>query len=299
MQKQSTNHIMLIEPAEFYANPETMETNVYQIDKQESREDTLRRALKEFHGFREMLEKNGVKVTVAGGKKGCPDILFPNWISTHEGGGMILYPMLNESRRAERSQDIIDMLTGKMGYKILHDLRGWEKEKFVVESTGSLCLDRMFKTAYAALSKRTDIEAVREWGTLMGYDVEIFKTRSHTGMPVYHTDLVMFIGTEVAAVCKDCILEEYRDRLMQCLYGFREIVELTMAQQQAFCGNSLEVIGEGGDKMLVMSDTAFNALTEPQKARFGKYYKRILHAPIPTIEMYGGGSARCLMLELF
>ena len=299
MQKQSTNHIMLIEPAEFYANPETMETNVYQLDRHELHDATLQKALKEFHGFREMLEKNGVKVTVAKGKRGCPDMLFPNWISTHEGGGMILYPMLNDSRRAERSQDIIDMMTTDYKYKIIHDLRDWEKEKFIVEATGSLCLDRMFKTAYAALSKRTDIEAVREWGSLMGYDVEIFKTRSHTGAPVYHTDLVMFIGTEVAAICMECILEEYRDRLLQRLYGFREIIELTMDQQKAFCGNSLEVIGEGGQKMLVMSDTAYAALTESQKVRFAKYYSRILHAPIPTIETYGGGSARCLMLELF
>ena len=288
---------MLIEPAEFFANPETMETNVYQVDERESHDATLQTALKEFRGFREVLEKNGVKVTVAKGKKDCPDMLFPNWISTHEGGGMILYPMLNESRRAERSQDIIDAL--KKDYKILHDFRDWEKEKFIVEATGSLCLDRMFKTAYAALSKRTDAEAVREWGALMGYDVEIFKTRSHTGAPVYHTDLVMFIGTEVAAICMECILEEYRDRLLQRLYGFREVVELTMAQQTAFCGNSLEVIGEGGQKMLAMSDSAFNALTAEQKERFGKYYSRILHSPLPTIEAYGGGSARCLMLELF
>ena len=288
---------MLIEPAEFYANPETMETNVYQIDEHEPHDATLQRALKEFHGFRVMLEKNGIKVSVAKGKKGCPDMLFPNWISTHEGGGMILYPMLNESRRAERTPEIIDTLS--KSYKIIHDLRDWENEKFIVEATGSLCLDRMFKTAYAALSKRTDAEAVREWGSLMGYDVEIFNTRSHTGLPVYHTDLVMFIGTEVAAICMECILEEYRDRLLQRLYGFREVVELTMDQQKVFCGNSLEVIGEGGQKMLVMSDAAFAALTEWQKERFAKYYSRIIHAPIPTIETYGGGSARCLMLELF
>ena len=297
MSKQSTNQIMLIEPAEFYANPETMETNVYQLDRHELHENILQRALKEFHGFREMLEKNGVKVSVAKGKKGCPDMLFPNWVSTHEGGGMILYPMLNESRRAERSPEIIEALS--KNYKIIHDLRVWEKEKFIVEATGSLCLDRMFKTAYAALSMRTDVEAVREWGNLMGYDVEIFKTRSHKGAPVYHTDLVMFIGTEIAAICKDCILEEYRDRIMQRLYGFREIIELTMDQQKAYCGNSLEVIGEGGQKMLVMSDTAFNAFTAAQKGRLEKYYSRILHAPLETIETYGGGSARCLMLELF
>lgn len=299
MKKQSTNHIMLIEPVEFYANPETMETNVYQTDRHELHDAILKRALIEFNGFREMLEKNGIKVTVAKGSKGCPDMLFPNWISTHEGGGMILYPMLNESRRAERSQEIIDMLCNQFGYTIIHDLRNWEMEKFIVESTGSLCLDRMFDTAYAALSKRTDIEAVREWSDLMGYDAEIFKTRSHTGAPVYHTDLVMFIGTEVAAVCMECIVEEYRDRVLQRLYGFREIIELTMDQQKSFCGNSLEVAGPAGEKILVMSDTAFNALTEAQKGRFGKYYKKILHTPLTTIETYGGGSARCLMLELF
>ncbi len=297
MQKQSTNHIMLIEPAEFYANPETMETNAYQIDKAESHDVILQRALTEFHGFRETLEKNGVKVTVAKGKKGCPDMLFPNWVSTHEGKGMVLYPMLNESRRAERDPAIIADLQKE--YTILHDLREWEKEKFIVEATGSLCLDRMFKTAFAALSKRTDKEAAREWAEMMGYDIEIFETRSHTGAPIYHTDLVMFIGTEVAAVCMEAILEEYRDRILQRLYGMREIVELTLEQQKSFCGNSLEVIGEGGQKMLVMSSGAYAALTDANKATFNKYYSRILHAPLTTIETYGGGSARCLMLEMF
>jgi len=288
---------MLIEPAEFYANPETMETNIYQSDMHEPHEVILEKALEEFNGFREVLETNGIKVSVTKGKKGCPDMLFPNWMSTHEGGGMILYPMLNDNRRAERDPKIIEML--QKDYKILHDLRDWEKEKFIIEANGSLCLDRMFNVAYAALSKRTDAEAVREWGDLTGYDVEIFETRSHTGDPIYHTDLVMFIGTEVAAICKDCILEEYQDHLMQRLSAKREIIELTLEQQKLFCGNSLEVIGAGGEKMLVMSDTAFNALNDSQKSSFGKYYSRILHAPISTIEAYGGGSARCLMLELF
>ncbi len=296
MNQQSTRHIMLIEPGEFYANPETMETNVYQVNEQEAREVTLGRALSEFRGFRDTLVENGVIVTVCKGHKGRPDQLFPNWVSTHE-EGMILYPMLNQTRRQERAPEMIDLL-GRT-YQLLHDMRPRENEGGFLEATGSLCLDRVNRVAYAGLSRRTTAETVREWGRLMDYDVEIFETSSHRGLPVYHTDLVVFIGSKVAGVCASCIAEGDRTRVLDRLGRTHDIVELSAEQQKAFCGNSLEVRGEDDEKMLVMSGQAFSALTDEQKFTYGKYFTRILHAPLPTIEAYGGGSARCLMLELF
>lgn len=295
---QSTRHIMLIEPLDFFGNPETMETNVYQVDEHESHEQIQAKALQEFRGFRNLLTENGIHVTVARGHKNCPDQLFPNWISTHQGKGMVLYPMYNESRRRERAPEMIELL--EKTYPIIHDLRSWENEGLIIESTGSVALDHVNRIAYAGLSKRTNAEAVKKWCGLLGYEPVIFETESHLqGMPIYHTDLVIYIGTEVAVVAADTIKPEYRDTVVNSLKKHRDVVLLSKAQQEAFCGNSLEVVGEDDKRMLVMSTTAFNALTDEQKQTFGKYFAKIIHAPLPTIEKYGGGSARCLMLELF
>ncbi len=298
---QSTNHIMLIEPAEFYLNPETQETNVYQVDGHESHEETYHAALGEFRRFHNMLVSNGVAVTVVKGSKGCPDHLFPNWASTHEVAGaraFVLYPMLNENRRAERTPAMIELM-GR-SYHLALDLRAREKEGAYLEATGSLCLDRVNKVAYVALSQRTNEALAREWGAKMGYEVECFETLSHTGKPVYHSDLVMFIGSTMAGVCLDCIVgDEAKARIRARLAATHDVMELTAAQQKAFCGNSLEVMNTDGERLLVMSGAAFRALREDQLAQCQGHFSRIIHSDIPTIETYGGGSARCLMMEMF
>jgi hypothetical protein len=297
MQAQSTRHIMLIEPAAFYANPETMGTNVYQIDKHEDKAVIYDRALTEFRGFRDKLVEHGVMVSTVRGYADSPDMLFPNWASTHADGTLVIYPMLSENRRAEHSVEMVALLSTQYDRTI--DLTPYESQGQFLEATGSLALDRVNRVAYAGLSARTDEKMVRLWCEKMGFTPVIFETRSHTGLPIYHTDLVVFIGTEIAGIATKCILEPYRDTVLQHLSKTHEIVELTAAQQQAFCGNSLEVLGANNERYLVMSDTAFNALTAEQKATFGKHFKSIIHAPIPTIEQYGGGSARCLMMEMF
>ena len=288
---------MLIEPAEFYANPETMGTNPYQVDEHEPPEVVLKKAIKEFRNFRNMLVENGVIVTTARGHVGCPDHLFPNWVSTHENNGMVLYPMLNENRRQERTPDLIAALSNI--YDVVEDLTDWENQGLMLESTGSIVMDRINKVGYAGLSARTSRGAAEEWGRRMGYEMVLFETRGHTGQPIYHTDLVISIGTEVAAIAAECITDEYRDMVLSRLSKTHDIIEYSAEQQQSFCGNSLEVLGEDDKRMLVMSDKAFGALTEQQINKLSGYFDRILHAPLPTIEAYGGGSARCLMLELF
>ena len=294
---QSTGHLLLIEPAEFYTNPETMDTNVYQVDQDESPEQVFQKALGEFRGFRDMLVENGVAVTTVKGDKGCPDHLFPNWASTHTGGQMVLYPMLNDNRRRERSPEMIAFF--KRFYDVAFDFSDFEHKNQFLESTGSLCLDRVNGVAYAALSDRTTEDLARLWSERTGYDVVIFETESHTGKPVYHTDLVMWIGTEVAAVCSACIKEEYREDVLSRLRQTHEVIELGMDELNAFCGNSLEVLNEQGDRMLVMSDMAYAALSDELKKRLDPFFTKLLHAPIPTIEKYGGGSARCLIMEMF
>ncbi len=297
MSQQAAQHLLLIEPAEFYANPQTMDTNIYQVEEEESHEEIFKKALAEFHNFRDVLVENDVVVTTVRGIEGCPDHIFPNWMSTHEGGQMILYPMRNENRRRERAPEMIDFM-GRF-YELAHDFRDFENQGQFLESLGSLCLDRVNKVAYIGLSARTDEKLARFWGEETGYDVEIFDTQNHEGVPVYHTDLLMFIGTDMAGLCTDCIVEGQRARVLSRLKETHDVVDLSIEQLQTFCGNALEIRNIRDEKMLVMSDTAYQALRDDQREAYLKDVTKILHAPIPTIEKYGGGSARCLIMELF
>lgn len=295
---QSTNHIFMIEPAEFYANPQTMETNVYQLnDNMPSHEETFANALKEFRGYRDLLVSHGVTVTTAQGIKGCPDMVFPNWLSTHTGGRLFLYPMLNKNRQEERHPALIELFT-----RIYPDLQDWshhEKNGTPLEATGSLCLDRVNSVVYAALSPRTTKDLAQKWADEMGYELVAFETKSHTGKPVYHTDLVMHIGTTMAGLCSEAILEKDRQRVLDKLSQTHVINELSMEQLKHFCGNALEVVNLNGERMLAMSSAAHNALTPSQIDLIHEHFKAILHAPLPTLELYGGGSARCLLCEMF
>lgn len=298
MIKQSTRHILMVEPAEFFANPETMETNVYQIEEDGvSAEEIFQNALTEFRNYRDLLVQNGVVVTTALGKKGCPDMVFPNWSSTHDGGRLVLYPMLNDNRRAERTPEIINLL--KQTYPEIIDLTPYEDQGLFLEARGSIVSDRVNKVGYAALSARTNREMVEKWAKIMRYNVEIFDTLSHTGKPVYHTDLVMHIGTSYAAICTPAIVDADRERVVERLKSTHDVVELSMEQLKHFCGNALEVLGEGDQPMLAMSSAAYEALSDDQLAKINKHFARILHAPLPTLEKYGGGSARCTMMELY
>ena len=302
--EQSTNHIVLIEPAVFYANPETMDSNAYQVRAQlgtnEASEVVYKKALAEFHAFRGLLLQNSVAVTTLYGSEHCPDHIFPNWISTHrteDGQGVIYYPMLNENRQKERTPEIRQFF--ERHYDLIFDMSDFEKENRCLEANGSLCLDRANKVAYAALSVRTDEDLARKWADKTGYELMTFSTKGPDGKPVYHTDLVMWIGTDVATICAEAVDDADRERVLERLGKGRNVVELSAAQMNSFCGNSLEVQSIAGDKMLVMSSAAYDALTPEQLEVFSKHYTKLLHSPIPTIEEHGGGSARCLMLEMF
>lgn len=297
--RQSTRHLFLVEPEEFYANPETMDTNHYQLDKDEvaTHGETTASAIKEFRAFRDMLVENGVIITNIKGTVDCPDHVFPNWISTHADGTMVVYPMLNPNRRRERAPRVMSFMNRY--YETAMDLTPYEKEGRALESTASICMDRVNKKGYSALSPRTDKAIAEEWAQKMGYDVTFFETQSHAGKPVYHTDVVMWIGTDVVGICADCILEDYRKDVIAKLEKDRELVFLTQDQLTAFCGNSLEILGQDEQRMLVMSDTAYNALRDDQLEVYNKHFTKLLHSPLPTLEKYGGGSARCMIMELF
>ncbi len=306
MTQQSTRHIMMMEPAEFYSNPQTMETNQYQAENPEDITAIHDSAVNEFRTLRDLLVENGVVVTSAIGQKGCPDDVYcNNWVSTHNGRNgaqMVLYPMLAENRRTERRPGLLKFLDRH--YDTLIDLSAMELEGRYLESTGSLAMDRVNGVIYSTISGRTDMDLARQVADKLGYEIEFFETLNHAGKPVYHTDVVMFLGTGYIGICAEAILEKDRARVLSRMRKTHEVIELTMAQLRSFCGNALEVRGRIQDdgheeKMLAMSGSAYRALTDDQKAVILKYVSRIVHSDIPTIEKYGGGSVRCMLLELY
>lgn len=297
MTRQSTRHLFMIEPAVFYSNPQTAATNHYQIDEHESHEVTQERAVREFRTFRDLLVREGTIVTTSVGSPDCPDHVFPNWISTHAGRQMVVYPMKDENRRREKTPGIVNTL--KEAYDVVLDLSKYEAEGEFLEATGSMVLDRVNKIVYAGLSPRTSEKLVRIWAKEMGYEPVIFNTKSHTGAPVYHSDLVMFAGTKAAGICAPCIVEEDRARVLGRLRETHDVVEFTMDQLQTFCGNSLEVLDENDEPMLAMSKAAMESLSKEQMDKLASYFEWFVLADIPTMERYGGGSARCMIMELF
>lgn len=296
--RQSTNHLLMIEPTEFYTNPQTVETNAYQAERDDrSRAEISAAAIREFRDYRDALVQAGVMVTTVQGHRGSPDMVFPNWASVYDDGRMVLYPMLSENRQKERRPDIIEML--KKSYPEVTDWSGYEHAGKFLESTASIVSDHVNKIGYAALSKRTNPELVKKWADFMDYEVIIFETESHAGIPVYHTDYLMYVGTSMAALCAECILPEYRETVRARLSATHEVMEISMAQLRANCGNALEVVGAGGDRLLTLSDSARAALEPAQLEMIGKHFKGIVSSPIPVLEKYGGGSARCMLMELF
>ncbi len=300
--RQSADHIWMTEPVNFHCNIQTMETNTYQSPDPADIAAVQKAAHQEFLNLRDKLVAAGVAVTTVLGHADSPDDIFPNWASTHilDDGtrGLIYYPMLNENRRIERRPEMKEILERQ--YKVIADLSDAESKNIALESTSALWMDRMYKIAYSAVSLRSDMELAKKWCALMGYEYVPFQTRNHVGKPVYHSDVMMFIGTEFVGVCMDCILPEDRERVRTKIeHSQREIVEISMSQLREFCGNSLEVTARDGTKKLVMSGSAYRAYTNTQKETFLKYVSEIIHTDLPTIQTYGGGAARCMMLEMF
>ena len=294
---QTTRHLFMVEPAGFYFNHSTAPSNPYQINDDEDKAVILQHAIAEFRSFVNELIENGVHVTVAKGIEECPDHIFPNWFSTHENRTMMLYPMLTENRAAEKTPNMIETLSRH--YDIAHDWGCYEKENKCLEGLSSLILDRVNRKAYGTFSARTDEMLASKWCEMMEYEPFLFKTSSHTGEPIYHSDVMMHIGSDYVGICADSILPEYRGKVMDSLSQYREIIELNMDQVRAFAGNALEVKGEGDKPMLIMSQSGYDSLRPEQKDQYLKYIDRFITPSLPTIQHYGGGAARCMIQELY
>jgi hypothetical protein len=298
---QSTSHILMIRPVNFGFNEETAASNAFQNPNAE-KNGVQEKALKEFDGIVAALRDKGVDVTVVNdtSQPYTPDSIFPNnWVSFHSDGGVFLYPMQAENRRLERREDIITDLEEK--FKVAHviDLSRFEHEHRFLEGTGSMVLDRDNKIAYACLSPRTDKDVLNYFCEQSGYQPISFEAVDNKGKAIYHTNVLMCVGSRFTVICLDSIPNPHERITITELFksSHKEIIEITFEQMNQFAGNMLEVKNKNGDTLIVMSQNAYNALSEVQVSALQKYGK-LVYADINTIETNGGGSARCMMAEV-
>ncbi|WP_310557781.1 citrulline utilization hydrolase CtlX [Flavobacterium sp.] len=305
---QTTNSILMIRPVAFRMNEQTAVNNYYQKVLDGLSQETVNiKAQQEFDAFVNKLRMVGVNVIVVDDTKdpNTPDSIFPNnWISFHESGDVVLYPMFAENRRAERREDILDILE-ENGFVIneIMDYTSAEEDSFYLEGTGSILLDRENGKAYCALSPRADEELFIEFCEDFEYSpviFEAFQTVNGERKLIYHTNVMMCIGDTFAVICADCIDDKKeRKMVLDSLKGDeKEIILITEDQVNSFAGNMLEVIGADDRRYLVMSSSAHQSLTKKQIAQLEEHVT-ILSSSLDTIESCGGGSARCMMAEIF
>ena len=296
--KQSTSRMFMVEPEVFFMNPETASSNHYQVDdNSKSPDEILKQAKREFSAFKNALTENGVNVLSMKGSAECPDHIFPNWFITFQNKTFQIFSMLAENRRKEKTPEMIGKLSKE--YKLTRDLSSHEDRNIFLESTSSMVFDRVNRVVYLTISPRANAGLANEWCNENNYELVMFETESHTGNPIYHTDVLMYVGTSVIGICYEVIKTEYRDFVQKKVERHHEVIEIKKEQLFNFCGNCLEVENEKGDLMLAMSTASFNGYTKIQKDMISKHFKKIVHSDIQTIEKYGGGSARCMLAELF
>jgi hypothetical protein len=292
--------LMMIEPCSFGFNEETATNNYFQ------RNDVIvnaqEKALAEFGAFVKKLEAHDIEVLVVKDtpEPMTPDSIFPNnWISLHEGGFMVLYPMFANNRRKERKQTVIDAVKNSITIDEIVDLTYFEKTDQFLEGTGSMVLDRENKIAYACISKRTDKDLFSTFCTKMGYTPILFHAADQRGNEIYHTNVLMCMASDYVVICLDTLYEEEEKKLLleQFKSTHKEVIEISQNQMEHFCGNMLQVRNSEGKPFLVMSTQAFTYL-EPTQLKKLEAYQPIIHSDITTIETLGGGSARCMMAEL-
>ena len=300
MKNQSSQNLFMIEPEVFYSNNQTIDSNHYQFKNEDGSLDLDQitdSALTEFNNLKNEIEKHGIKVTFMKGISDCPDHIFPNWFITFEDKTFQLFSMRAENRRLEKTKEMIDFLASK--YALNGDLTEFEKKGMFLEATSSMVFDRVNRIVYAAISPRTNEELTKKWCHENNYELVLFDTLSHKGSSIYHTDVLMYVGQKVIGICFDVILPQYRELVRNKVSKYHDIFEINEEQITDFCGNSLEAKNDKDEYFLIMSSRAFNALTKDQKITLSKYYKNIIHSDLTTIEKYGGGSARCMLNELF
>ena len=301
--KQQITEVFMIRPATFFPNPETLSDNSFQFHKKSKVNNAVltKKAQLEFDNFVKLLRQSGITVHVHKdpNKPPLPDSIFPNnWFSTHQGGVVIIYPMKSPLRRKEKHPTLVTLIKEK--YPLIYDWSDWEIRNQFLEGTGSLVLDRVNKVAYAVESQRTNEQELNKWSMKMGYAPLFFHAIDFGGKPVYHTNVIMSIGEGFAVVCSEAIeLADEKDKVVKSFANTgKDVVEITMDQMYNMCGNILQTSNIKGDNLIVMSERAQNAFNQNQ-LRVIEKNGLIVPVKIETIETVGGGSARCMMAEVF
>jgi len=300
---QTTNSVFLVRPANFGFNVETAVSNVFQNKMSEKEEVIQSKVLKEFDAFTSTLRSKGVNVFVFDDTPTPvkPDAIFPNnWISLHSNGKVILYPMCTPNRRIERRQDIIDSLAKKFKIAEVIDLSGSEADNKFMEGTGSIVFDHTNRIAYACLSPRTDKDVFLEVCSILQYKPVYFYSRDKSGKKIYHTNVVMCVGKGFAVICLESITDrKERENVVEMLTGTgNQIIDISFEQMVSFAGNMLAIRSNDGKELLVMSQTSYDSLTKNQRETLEKFCE-LVPLSINTIETIGGGSARCMIAEIF
>ena len=301
MEKHTTSSLMLIRPARFFYNAQTAVNNAFQ-DADSNQQEVAKKAAQEFENLLHTLQANGVNAFAVDDtpEPETPDSIFPNnWISTHSDGRIVLFPMFAENRRLERKASVLSFLNNHFAITGTIDFTGFENAGMFLEGTGSMVFDRINKIAYACLSPRTSLDLLNKFCDALGYAAVWFDAVDEKGQAIYHTNVMMAVGTEYAVVCLDAVKDGLqKETLVSKLQQTNKtIVPISFQQMNSFAGNMLQVESKKGEKLLVMSTQAHEALDENQIEQLAQFNK-LIHSDIGTIEKNGGGSVRCMLAEI-
>ena len=290
----------MIRPVNFAFNRETAVTNAFQVESNDS--EVQQKAIREFDSFVDKLRSKRIDVIVINDtpEPYTPDSIFPNnWISFHNNGDVVLYPMFAENRRLERKPNVIAEIKSKFSVSNTIDLSNYEEQHRYLEGTGSIVLDREKRLAYACVSPRTDENLFTLFCEKMNYEPVMFHAVDAKGGAIYHTNVMMCVGDKFVVICLDSIIEASEKKKVtdKILDSGKELINITLEQMNCFAGNMLQVNDRDGKKYLVMSTQAYESLTREQINKL-QGYNEIIHSPLDTIEKNGGGSARCMMAEV-
>lgn len=300
---QTTDTVLMIEPVAFGFNEQTAVNNYFQVQQEGNVQD---KALKEFNDFVEKLRAKNINVITLKDtlEPKTPDSIFPNnWVSFHADGKVVLYPMFAENRRLERRDDIINQIKEQFEVTEVIDYSGAEKDNLFLEGTGSMIFDHDNKLAYGSVSLRLDEGLFRKFCSDFGFQPMVFHSYQTAGeerLPIYHTNVMMCVADQFVVICLDCIDDESeRNNVIETIKNSgKELIEISEDQMQNFAGNMLQVQNNSGQKFLVMSESAYKSLNRDQVSAIEKYCE-IIYSDLEVIETNGGGSARCMLAEVF
>jgi len=300
---QAPSSVLMVRPKSFGFNPQTAETNAFQNNVTDDAESISAKAIAEFTIMVDLLRSNDIEVLVVEdtGQPQKPDAIFPNnWISFHHDGTVVLYPMLAENRRSERINPVVDTVNRNYSVSKTIDLTLFETQNKFLEGTGSIVFDYANKIAYASRSPRTNEHVVNDISNKLGFTSIVFDAVDETGREIYHTNVLMCIGTDFVIICLDAIQQEDdQEKLLESFSATgHKVIAISFEQMKLFAGNMMEVKAKSGESFVLLSQKAFHSLLPGQLDALSRFVEPI-PVNIPTIETYGGGSVRCMVAGIF